>query len=203
MTDPDRILSEFIDAWNAARRPDAADYIERADPADRDALADDIVTFIEHAPEPAYSLADLDEMMADPLVREITDALEQERGLWPSLLPRLRRQARLERSELAARLAAGLGHPGREADAEVWVERMEEGRADPHRVSNKVLASLGDIYGVGRALLVGAADVRLFDEPAMAGMRLSGTTGAAPRPGEEELDEFDLLFCGGRGDDET
>ena len=34
--DPDRILSDFIDAWNAGRRPEVDDYVGRADEADRE-----------------------------------------------------------------------------------------------------------------------------------------------------------------------
>ncbi|MBA2429886.1 MAG: hypothetical protein H0V55_09215, partial [Thermoleophilaceae bacterium] len=53
-TDPDRLLSEFIDAWNAGRRPDAGSYLERAGPEAQADLADSIAAFVTWAPTPDY-----------------------------------------------------------------------------------------------------------------------------------------------------
>src|SRR4051794_6839442 len=202
MTDPDRILSEFIDAWAAGERPEPEDYIERAPVPTRDALADDIATYLEHAPTPAYSPATLDELMADPAVTELAAAIESERGLWPALLPRLRRQARLERSELAVRLVARLGIEGGEAKVERYLEQMEQGKLNPRGVSRRVLDSLGRIFGVGGDVLARAADFQLFGDPAESGVTLGGAVGdrQGPGAGAGPFDEIDRLFCGGRAD---
>ncbi|TMM01145.1 MAG: hypothetical protein E6G10_14105 [Actinobacteria bacterium] len=188
MTDPDRILSEFIDAWTAGQQPEPMDYIERA-PADaRDALADEIATYLAHAPTPDYSADVLAELMADPAVVELSNAIESDHGLWPTLLPRLRRRASLDRAELAARLAAGLGIEGREADTEKYLAEMEQGTLDPRGVSQRALNALGRILGVGGQALARAGDFQLFNEPALSGVTLHG----------EPRDEVDILFRGGR-----
>ena len=57
--DPDRILSDFIDAWNAGRRPEVDDYVGRADEPDRAPLASDFVAFLAFAPTPEYDDANL------------------------------------------------------------------------------------------------------------------------------------------------
>jgi hypothetical protein len=54
-TDRDRILSEFIDAWNAGRRPDVDDYLARVDESERGELADALTAFLRFAPTPGYS----------------------------------------------------------------------------------------------------------------------------------------------------
>jgi len=188
MTDPDRILSEFIDAWTAGQQPEPMDYIERA-PADaRDALADEIATYLAHAPTPDYSADVLAELMADPAVVELSNAIESDHGLWPTLLPRLRRRASLDRAELAARLAAGLGIEGREADTEKYLAEMERGTLDPRGVSQRALNALGRILGVRPDALPRAGDFQLFNEPALPGVTLLG----------EPRAEFVMLVPGGR-----
>ena len=52
----DLLLSEFIDAWNAGRRPRVHDYLARLpDGPARDELADAITDWLSVAPTPAYS----------------------------------------------------------------------------------------------------------------------------------------------------
>lgn len=189
MTDPDRLLSEFIDAWIAGDRPEAEAYIERAPADTRDALADDIASYLQVAPTPAYSAGVMDELVRDEAVVELAAAIQSRRGLWPELLPRLRREARLDRDELAARLVERLGVADDGRRTERYLERMEEGTLDPSRVSGRVLDALGRIFGVGSEVLASAGDFRLFSEPALSGAVLHG---------EEPGDELDRLFCGGR-----
>jgi transcriptional regulator with XRE-family HTH domain len=200
MTDPERLLSEFIDAWSAGERPEADEYIERAPQDARDALADDIAAYLALAPTPDYSAGVLDELLRDRAVLELADAIESERGLWPALLPRLRRQAGLDRSQLAARLIARLGVEGGETKTERYLQQMERGRLDPRGVSHRVLDSLGRILGVGGDVLARAADFQLFSEPAVSGATLGGAVAdrAGPAAGAEPFDEIDRLFRGGR-----
>ena len=44
---PEQVLSDFIDAWNAGGRPRVRDYLARVPEAERDALADEISTWLE------------------------------------------------------------------------------------------------------------------------------------------------------------
>jgi hypothetical protein len=47
MSTNDQILSDFVDAWNAGRRPGALEYLARApEGAERDALADLITSWL-------------------------------------------------------------------------------------------------------------------------------------------------------------
>ena len=48
------MLSAFIDAWIAGERPRLEDYLQRARPAERAALADAIDDFVTLAPTPRY-----------------------------------------------------------------------------------------------------------------------------------------------------
>jgi len=196
VTDPDRLLSEFIDAWVSGAMPDAQDYIERAPVAARDRLADDIATYLALAPTPDYSSDVVEALMRDRTVVELAQAIESERGLWPDLLLRLRRQAGLDPGELAAVLVARLGLEGSEEKTERYLERMEQGRLDPRGVSQRVLDALGPILGVGGEVLAGAGDFQMFAEPAFSGAVLHGESAEPVR--DDGLDEVDRLFCGGR-----
>src|SRR5688500_5523012 len=62
----DRLLNEFIEAWNAGRRPDVDEYVERAPERERNELAGLIGAFLEIAPTPAYSSVQLEELRNDP-----------------------------------------------------------------------------------------------------------------------------------------
>src|SRR5688500_14043852 len=87
MSSADRLLSEFIDAWNAGKRPRAEDYLERAPAKERDELAGLINTFLEYGPTPDYSDETYAELAHERAVQEISRLVEAEAGLWPSLLP--------------------------------------------------------------------------------------------------------------------
>src|SRR3954470_13953937 len=89
-SDRDRILSEFIDAWNAGRRPDVDDYLARVPDEERGELADQLVSFMSFAPTPTYSDAALDAIRAEPVVAAAHAAAEERSGLLPALLTGLR-----------------------------------------------------------------------------------------------------------------
>src|SRR5687767_8629106 len=105
----DETLSAFIEAWNAGRRPDVDEYLERAPVAKREELAGLIHTFLLEAPVPAYSEETLAAIQADPATRKVAALLDEEAGLWPGLLPRLRHRMKLKREEVVAQLAEMLG----------------------------------------------------------------------------------------------
>ena len=92
----DRVLSEFIDAWNAGRRPRVRDYLARLpDGPARDELADAITDWLSVAPAPAYS-----EGARREIRTEVARTFE---------LARLRERAGFSVRELAARVARAFG----------------------------------------------------------------------------------------------
>src|SRR4051794_36926197 len=108
MVSIDRALSEFIDDWNAGRRPQVDEYLERVPENERAELADQLMTWLEVAPTPAYDEAARAAVAAEPAVRESVDAMAREAGRWPELLPRLRMRASLSVRDLASKLAAAI-----------------------------------------------------------------------------------------------
>lgn len=46
----DHILSDFIDDWNAGRRPRVPEYLDRAAPSERDELAARLAEWLAVAP---------------------------------------------------------------------------------------------------------------------------------------------------------
>jgi hypothetical protein len=207
--DPDRILSDFIDAWNAGRRPDVDDYVARAAEADRAPLASDIVAFLAFAPTPEYDDAALDAIRAEPVVAGAAAATHAPGGLWPSLLPRLRERAALSTGQLATGLVGALGlSPDREPKTRDYLERLEAGDLEPRGLSGRVLDGLARLLEVPRGALEGAAGFG-GPPPAPALFRAEGPRADALRadldviadalaaPAGDDWDEVDELFRGG------
>lgn len=207
--DLDRILSEFMDAWNAGRRPDVDAYLERVPAANRAELADEIASWLTWAPTPPLDHEDYEAIRAEPLVREVVAALDEPAGLWPSLLPRLRRRAQLSIAQIAERLTAQLGLQGREVKTADYLARMEEGRLDPTFVSRRVIDGLARILHVRADELEGAGALGAWASPAPAAL-FRAQAGAADAVHDHlellaegmaapaEWDEVDELFLGGR-----
>ena len=149
---------------------------------------------------------------AERVADEVGRALHGTAGLWPAMLPRLRKRARLTRPQVVERLAATLGAGGREQKVAGYYHEMEQGTLDSRRVSERVLAALGEIYGTT------AEKLREIGEPLGTGTSAAGapapamTRKAKPAPEyavedrelraepvapAEERDEIDELFTGG------
>jgi hypothetical protein len=198
----DALLSEFIDAWNGGRRPRLEDFLERAAPADRDDLADDVATFVALADAPALDPAVL---AAEPVVREVVAALDAQAGLWPALLPRLRARARLRVDELAGRLAAALGVGGAEAKTAGYLRAMEDGTLEPAGVSRRVLDALGrlldadpaELAAAGRFAAPSGALFRTDAPDPDVAERLDVLADALATPSPATWDDVDRLFRGG------
>lgn len=206
----DRLLSEFIDAWNAGERPRAEDYLARADGAERAELGELIGDWLAIAPTPPYDDAARAALRSDPALRAILAATESEAGLWPDLLPRLRTRAGLGVGELAARLAATFGLRGEEDRTAGYLARMERGELDPARVSRRLLDALAALLGVSGGELADTG--ALQPRPAGAGGALFRAEGspddaladefealaqAARTPAPPPMDALDRLFLGG------
>jgi hypothetical protein len=200
---PDQLLSEFIDAWNAGRRPDVDAHLARVPEADRGALAADIAGFLAFAPTPAYDDDALLAIRAEPVVR----AAAAGPGLWPALVPRLRERAALSTAELAVALVGLLELPaGAEPKTRGYLERLERGELEPRALSGRVLDGLARLLAVPRAALEGAAlagsrPATLFRAEGAAADALRDDldvlADALAAPAGADWDEVDELFRGG------
>lgn len=210
MTDVDRLLSEFIDAWNAGERPRIDDYLARAPAAQQDELAGALGDWLVVAPTPAYDEHARRAIRAEPALRAALAAVQAEAGGWPELLPRLRERAGLSARALAARLTTAFELAGEEKRAETYLHRMERGELDPARVSRRLLDALGAVLGVSGVQLRRAGGLgspaaapahALFraerDSAARFEDELDALSRAALSPAPKPMDELDRLFCGG------
>ena len=180
----DRVLSEFIDAWNAGRRPRVRDYLARLpDGPARDELADAITDWLSVAPAPAYS-----ERARREIRTEVARTFE---------LARLRERAGFSVRELAVRVARAFGLADVER-TEGYLARLEAGELDPSRVSRRLLDALGGLLG-GTPMLRPAPGALFRAEDADAAVRfdIELLSRAALAPAPSPMDELDRLFTGG------
>ena len=207
MTKPtDKLLSAFIDAWIAGERPRLEEYLQRARPAERSALADAIDDFVTLAPTPRYDAATLRAIRAEATGTTV----EVASATLPALLTQLRASAGLSARELAGRLSPTLGVAGHEPKLERYVERLERGELDGRRLSQRLLDALARLLSVDADTLDGASRLGAV---APAGIRLRGgdphTAGEVrdklellaelmATPDAQQWDEVDELFLGGR-----
>jgi hypothetical protein len=211
MLSSEQLLSEFVDAWNAGRRPQVDDYLDRAPEDEREELAGLIGAFLDQAATPNYSDETIAQIRSEPAVAELSALIGSRSGIWPSLLPRLRRQAKLKRGEVVAALAELLSVGGQEKKVAVYYHQMETGRLDPGGVSRRVLEALGKILRVNPEQIQEAGDVWREPPETLAEVYMRAPTGRIPSetqlegarsPGDEqwavEWDEVDRLFRGGR-----
>jgi transcriptional regulator with XRE-family HTH domain len=214
MSRTEQVLSEFVDAWNAGRRPRAREYLARVpEGPERDQLADEIMTWLELAPTPAYDAATRAQIRAEPIVQRVLRAADEQAGLWPDVIPRLRERAGLSLRELALRVVErfGLGG-GAVARAEEYLGRMERGELAPARVSLRLLDALGETLGASGRTLGEAAQLGGGFRPAAAGgtlfrsdadaddqvvLDIEALSRAALQPAPPPMDELDRLFTGG------
>lgn len=213
--DRDRILSEFIDAWNAGSRPDVDDYIARAPAEEQSELADQLLSFLTFAPTPSYDDDTLAAIRAEPIVAAALAAPAQRGGLLPSLLTSLRERCSMTTPQLASKLVDALGLPAdKQPKTASYLERLERGDLEPARVSRRVFDALARVFEIPRSQLEGAGDLsRWLPAPAPAaapvfradkdaaravGAHLDVLADALQAPSGEERDEVDDLFLGGR-----
>jgi hypothetical protein len=206
----DRLLNEFIEAWNAGDRPQVDAYVERAPEAERNELAGLIGAFLEVAPTPPYSPEQLTELRRDPTVHAIAQLADE--GGEAAPLPRLRERAKLKRDQVVEALARALGHEESKTKIRRYYHWLEIGTITPAQVSQRVVDALADILRVTpNDVEQAGAFFHLSPEPAAdmflrqdefgddldAIDRLEVTAARSPVP-EESWDEVDRLFLGGR-----
>lgn len=214
MTRPEQLLSDFIDAWTAGRRPRVGDYLDRAAPEDRDELAVQLDTYLTVAPSPALDEATRAQIEALPAVARILAATSGAPELLPETVARLREAQGRSREELAALVARSAGVEDPDGRMPGLLGDLEAGRLDPGRISRRLLGALAEVLGAGRDALEAAADAQrgLLRPAAPAAsmmFRADGDTDdvasglaaigrAAMTPAPQPMDEIDRLFTGGR-----
>ena len=216
MSTTDQVLSEFIDAWNAGRRPRVREYLERVPAGSgRDALAEQITTWLAVAPAPALDDEAREGIRRERVVAEVLAAGGSDAGLWPSVVPGLRERAGLSVREVAARIVERLGlRPGDADRTAEYLERLERGELEARRVSRRLLDALGSVLGAAGVTLADAGRFGAALRPAPGGAPLFRAQDAADRqvaediaalsraafaPAPEAMDEVDRLFLGGPG----
>ena len=205
MTSAEQLYGDFVDAWNAGRRPDVADYLSRASDADRDELALKLDTWLQIAPTPAYDEATLAGIRAEPVLQAaIADAERLEAPL-AERVKTLRERAGLSLAAFAGAVAERIKLP---ADAKLssYLADLESGALDERRLSQRLLDAFADTLSVRPAALAPApaAGQSFFRADEDADLEIAANLTAlteaafAPEPGAE-MDELDRLFLGGPG----
>ena len=195
MTDAERILGEFIDAWKAGERPDPDAYLHRVPAPQREELAAGIDRWLLLAPTPVFTPAARAAITAEPALRA---ALQAARA--PESLTALRARAGLSIGDLAARVAARFGLAETERTAG-YLERVERGDLDPGRLSWRLLDALADLLGASVAPPPAAPAQAFFraDEEAdeWIAQDIDALSRAALAAAPAPMDELDRLFLGG------
>lgn len=214
MGDSQQLFQAFADRYRAEGSADPRDYLSQADGADREELRALIEGFLERVPRRDWDRASYPGSLGERAVASATGAGRDEAGepidqgelagTWPDLLPKLRHDASLKRSELVAKLADALGFPDRSDKVAVYYHRMEQGMLPSEGVSTRVLDALGQIVGAPAEALrrAGAGGV---EAPGAAGGEVFARVAAADAadaassvdPGSAEPDEVDRLFTEG------
>ena len=146
MTSIEQLVGEFIDDWNAGRRPDVLAFVARATSEDRDDVAAQLETWLELAPTPIYDAAARMAIAGEPALRSALDAAAVLRAPLAERLPTLRSRAGLAVRDVAARLSQrfDLGDEPRTA---AYLEQIERDELDERRLSRRLLDALAAILG--------------------------------------------------------
>ncbi len=213
MISTEQVLSDFIDAWNAGRRPRVREYVARVPSgAPREELSTLIDLWLQTAPSPTLDEPTRASIRADPAVAAAL-AAGDERGAWAGLVPRLRERAGLSLDAMAQAVVARFKLSAADQPrAESYLERLERGELQPAGLSRRLLAALADVLGVSAETLVAAAGGQSGPRLASSGGTLfradedvnasvlediETLSRAALTPAPPERDELDELFFGG------
>lgn len=207
MIDTDQVFGEFVEAWNAGRRPRLDQYLARVPPGpQRDELAGTIETFLDHAATPDFSADQRAAIRAEPALQAVFAATDMGTSLLPPFLRRLRERRSLSVDGLADEVVertATIEAPDAQARAAEYLRQLEDGVLDPGRLSTRLVDALAEALESTSALLrtSGAAAAPpasvLFrgEGDADVGVHLATLAEAAFTPAV--ADEVDQLFLGG------
>jgi hypothetical protein len=203
-----QLLTDYIAEHSTGGVADPQVLLSRAEPTQRERLAELIDGYLARAPRQAFDPVRFAQSPAARIVANLETALDAEIAAWPVLLPRLRVRAALKRSELVARLADGLGVSAKRDKVAVYYHQMEQGQIPGAAVTDRVLDVLGDLLGETRQSLRSAGE-RSGPPTGVAGLaafaRTAVSAASAGAPGDEgppqaedsDWDEVDELFLGG------
>lgn len=202
MSEIERVLGEFADAWTAGRRPDVGEYLDRVPEDEQDELADRIATWLELAPTPAYDEPARAAIAREPVLRAALAAAEAARAPMAARLAALRERAGLAVGDVATRLVALFGLEDAERAARHLAD-LERGKLPPERLSNRLLDALHTILGADPspsppAAPAGYAFFRANGRaPDWVAEEIDALSRAALSTAPEPMDELDRLFLGG------
>lgn len=207
MSTIEQILGEFIDAWNAGRRPAVEDYLERASAGDRDELATQLETWLEIAPTPQYDEPTRAAISSEPALIRALETAAAIRGPLSARLPTLRERAGLAVRDVAQRLVA-IFNLEDEQRAAAYLEQIERNEIDSSRLSRRLLDALAAILGADRdqltpgrpAMAAGQAFYRAEKDTnrwIAEDIDALSRAALAPAPASSPMDELDRLFLGG------
>ena len=208
MTTIEQLVGQFIDDWNAGRRPDVLAFLEHAAPEDRDALASQLETWLELAPTPAYDEPTRQSIASEPALLAALDAAAALRAPLAERLPTLRDRAGLAIRDVAARLTQ-LFDLDDELRTVAYLEQIERDELDERRLSRRLLDALAAILGAdadqltpGPVALAGGQAFFRAEEDADAWVAedidVLSRAALAPAPATP-MDDLDRLFLGGPG----
>jgi hypothetical protein len=210
MADLDRLLDEFAADYEAGRDVDPAALLDRAGDR-RQELAARIDSYLMTAPPRRWDREAYEQSLAKVAVDRVYESIVGVSGTWPELLPALRKEARIKRGDLVARLAGALGFTAAPEVERVgdYYNRMEHGRLRPAGVSARVIDALAEVLGADPERIRAAAgeggtggpaqaafartafpDVEFADEDAAGAQRQAADEGGA-------LADVDALFLDG------
>ncbi len=207
MTTVDSILGEFMDDWNAGRRPDVAAYLERVPESERDELAAQIATWLEIAPTPDYDEPTRAAIAQEPVLQAALAEAATLRAPLAERLPTLRARAGLAVRDVARRLVSIFDLED-EQRAAAYLEQIERDELDSSRLSRRLLDGLATILGADReqltpaprAFAAGQAFYRAeegADQWIAEDIDALSRAALAPAPASRPMDELDRLFLGG------
>lgn len=204
MTSVDQLIGEFVDAWNAGRRPDAAAYLDRAAPADRDELARQLDAWMLVAPTPDFDETARAAIRAEPALAAALEAAAEQGEPLSARMPRLRERAGLALDDVSRRLVA-LFDLTDATQTSAYLRQLEAGELDERRLSRRLLRGLAAILGADIDALQptvapASALYRADDADAFTVDDLDALSRAALAPApDDRLDDVDRLFLGGPG----
>ena len=199
------MLSAFVDAWIAGERPRLEDYLQRARPAERPALADAIDDFVTLAPAPRYNDKTLQAIRAEATATTSGVAT----ATLPALLTTVAHLRRADHARAGGPVEPSARDPGREAKLERYLERLEGGELDGRRLSQRLLDALARCSPSTPTRSTAPAGSATSPRPASACAAATRHRRRRARqarllaelmsvPPAEEWDEVDELFLGGR-----
>jgi hypothetical protein len=141
----ERLFAEFLDAREAGREPDPADFIAQAGD-EGEALAGMLTAYLVMHPTTEVSEEAVLALAASP-------ELELPKP-WPELLPELRERHGILRKQLLAEVMIALQAQGAAIlQVEEYLHELETGQLDPRRVRPAVVDALAHALEAPRSLL--------------------------------------------------